>query len=535
MILIYLIKIDDTIVTIYNINKFINQLTFILINGRWFFNLSSQGILNGDVRKGVIDKNIYGHFSEHLGRCIYEGMWVGEDSKIPNTKGIRNDVLEALKNLSIPVLRWPGGCFADEYHWKDGIGVPEDRKTMVNTHWGGVVENNHFGTHEFMMLCDMLGCEPYINGNVGSGTVQEMAEWVEYLTFEGISPMAKLRAENGRQEPWKVKYFGVGNENWGCGGNMRPQYYADLYRRYQTYVRNYGDNKIHRIACGPNVDDYNWMEVLMREATPYMDSITLHYYTVPGPRWEEKRLATGFAEDEWFETLDKALHMDELITRHSTIMDKYDPDKRVGMIVDEWGTWYEVEPGTNPGFLYQQNSIRDALVAGATLHIFHNHNERVRMANLAQLVNVLQAVILTEGDKMLKTPTYHVLDMFKVHQDAERLDLSLTATSTYKYGDKEIPEVSVSASINKDGNIHISLCNLNPNATSTVSLQLRGVMTDNVKIVGTTLTGDTMDAHNTFDHTDRVAPKPFSSFKLEAGELSVELPAMSVTMLELKA
>lgn len=535
MILIYLIEIDDTIVTFYNINKFINQLMFILINGRWLFNLTSQGILNGDVRKGVIDKNIYGHFSEHLGRCIYEGMWVGEDSKIPNTKGIRNDVLEALKNLSIPVLRWPGGCFADEYHWKDGIGAPENRKTMVNTHWGGVVENNHFGTHEFMMLCDMLGCEPYINGNVGSGTVQEMAEWVEYLTFEGISPMAKLRAENGRQEPWKVKYFGVGNENWGCGGNMRPQYYADLYRRYQTYVRNYGDNKIHRIACGPNVDDYNWMEVLMREATPYMDSITLHYYTVPGPRWEEKRFATGFAEDEWFETLDKALHMDELITRHKTIMDKYDPNKRVGLIVDEWGTWYEVEPGTNPGFLYQQNSIRDALVAGATLHIFHNHNDRVRMANLAQLVNVLQAVILTEGDKMLKTPTYHVLDMFKVHQDAERLDLSLTDTSTYKYGDKEIPEVSVSASINAEGTIHISLCNLNPNTASNVSLQLRGVATDNTKITGTTLTGDSMDAHNTFDQSDRVAPKSFTAFKLEAGSLSIELPAMSVTMLELKA
>lgn len=360
--------------------------------------MTLKGVLNADVGQGTINRNIYGHFSEHLGRCIYEGIWVGEDSPIPNTNGIRSDVVEALKNIKIPVLRWPGGCFADEYHWKDGIGPRADRKRMVNTHWGGVVENNHFGTHEFMELCRQLECEPYINGNVGSGTVQEMSEWVEYLTFGGESPMSLLRAENGREEPWKVTYFGVGNENWGCGGNMRPEYYADVYRRYQTYVRNYGDNKIHRIACGPNSDDYNWTEVLMREAARFMDSLTLHYYTVPG-EWQNKGPATGFAEREWFTTLRKTLHMDELITRHSVIMDKYDPERRVGLIVDEWGTWYDVEPGTNPGFLYQQNTIRDALVAGLTLNIFHKHHQRVRMANIAQTVNVLQAVILTEGEK----------------------------------------------------------------------------------------------------------------------------------------
>lgn len=525
--------IDVDKIAFYNVNKFINQLILILIGERWIITLSSQVILNADVRKGVIDKNIYGHFSEHLGRCIYEGLWVGEDSIIPNTNGIRNDVLEALKNISIPVLRWPGGCFADEYHWMDGIGPREDRKKMINTHWGGLVENNHFGTHEFMMLCEMLGCEPYINGNVGSGTVQEMSEWVEYLTFEGMSPMSKLREENGRKEPWKVKYFGVGNESWGCGGNMRPEYYADLYRRYQTYVRNYGDNKIHRIACGPNADDYNWTEVLMREATPFMDSITLHYYTIPGVVWEEKGPATGFNEAEWFATLEHTLRMDELITRHSTIMDKYDPAKRVGLIVDEWGTWYDVEPGSNPGFLYQQNTIRDALVAGVTLHIFQKHNDRVRMANLAQLVNVLQAVILTEGDKMLKTPTYHVFDMFKVHQDAERLDLVVTS-NTYTMNGKDLPEVSLSASINKEGTIHISLCNLNHAASSSVSLQLRGVATTEFDIQGTTLTADKIDAHNTFDSTDTVAPKPFDAFKLESEQLTIELPPMSVTVLQLQ-
>ncbi|OKP92184.1 alpha-N-arabinofuranosidase [Paenibacillus sp. P32E] len=494
--------------------------------------MAQRAVLNTDIRKGTINRNIYGHFSEHLGRCIYEGIWVGEDSPIPNTKGIRNDVVKALKEIQVPVLRWPGGCFADEYHWKDGIGEREGRKRMINTHWGGTVENNHFGTHEFMELCAMLECEPYINGNVGSGTVQEMSEWVEYLTFNGVSPMAELRTKNGREEAWAVKYFGVGNENWGCGGNMRPEFYADLYRQFQTYVRNYGDNKIHRIACGPNSDDYYWMEVLMREAAKFMDSITLHYYTVPGATWEHKGAATGFETSEYFTTLEKALHMEELVSRHSVIMDKYDPEKRVGLIVDEWGTWYDVEPGTNPGFLYQQNSIRDALVAGLTLNIFHKHSDRVRMANIAQTINVLQAVILTEGEKMLLTPTYHVFNMYKVHQDAELLDLTLDSGS-YSYDGKEIPEVSASASVTAEGVIHVSLCNLNHASAAVLPLELRGLAGKAVQINGTTLAGATIDAHNSFSEPEAVAPQPFTAFKLEGDTLTVELPAMSVTVLEI--
>lgn len=491
--------------------------------------MAERIVLNTDIRKGKIDRNIYGHFAEHLGRCIYEGIWVGEDSPIPNTKGIRNDVVEALKEMKIPVLRWPGGCFADEYHWKDGIGPSEERKRMINTHWGGAVENNHFGTHEFMLLCAMLECEPYINGNVGSGTVQEMSEWVEYLTFNGVSPMAELRQKNGQEDAWSVKYFGVGNENWGCGGNMRPEFYADLYRQYQTYVRNYGDNKIHRIACGANADDYNWTEVLMREATRFMDSLTLHYYTLPNSDWNHKGAATGFGTDEYFTTLKKALFMDELVTRHIAIMDKYDPEKRVGLIVDEWGTWYDVEPGTNPGFLYQQNTIRDALVAGLTLNIFHKHSDRVRMANIAQTVNVLQAVILTEGEKMLLTPTYHVFNMYKVHQDAELLELTVDSP-VYSYEGVEIPEVSASASVNAEGIIHVSLCNLNHASSAVLPLALRG-LAGQASVSGTTLAGASIDAHNSFEQPEAVTPQAFSAFKLEGDTLTVELPPMSVTVL----
>jgi alpha-N-arabinofuranosidase len=345
--------------------------------------------VNADIKKSSISKNIYGHFSEHLGRCIYQGIWVGKDSPIPNTDGIRNDVIEALRNIRIPVLRWPGGCFADEYHWQDGIGPAENRPKMINTHWGGVVEDNSFGTHEFFRLCELTGAEPYINGNVGSGTVHEMQQWVEYMTFDGLSPMSNLRKQNGQAEPWKLKYFGIGNENWGCGGNMRPEYYADEFRRYATYVRNFGDNKIFKIACGPNENNYNWTEVLMREAGNFMDGLSLHYYTLPTNNWSNKGSSTEFDERGWFKTLKNTLVMDELLTRHSTIMDKYDRDKRVAIVVDEWGTWYNVEPGTNPGFLYQQNTIRDALVAGINLNIFNSHSDRVRMANIAQIINVL--------------------------------------------------------------------------------------------------------------------------------------------------
>ncbi|MFB4328875.1 alpha-N-arabinofuranosidase [Paenibacillus sp. CR_12] len=490
--------------------------------------------IHSDVSKGKINRNIYGHFSEHLGRCIYEGIWVGEDSPIPNTEGIRNDVLDALRQLNIPVLRWPGGCFADEYHWKDGVGPRENRKQMVNTHCGGVVENNHFGTHEFLRLCELLGCEPYISGNVGSGTVQEMSEWVEYMTFDGVSPMAAWRQENGREKPWNVKYFGVGNENWGCGGNMRPEYYADLYRRYQTYVRNYGENKIYKIACGPNVDDYRWMETVMREAHPYMDAISLHYYTVPGEFWTGKGPATGFSEQEWFTTMKKALHMDELITRHSAIMDQYDPNKRIGLIVDEWGTWFDVEPGTNPGFLYQQNTIRDALVAGLTLNIFHEHNDRVVMANIAQIVNVLQSVILTEGEKMILTPTYHVFDMYKVHQDAERLATHHSGAD-YEMNGEKIPQVSVTASRDEAGKIHVSLCNVSHAEQSDVKIQLRGLSGAVKQIVGRQLAADSLDAHNTFESPEVLKPAAFTAFEQEGDVLRAKLAPMSVTVLEITA
>lgn len=485
---------------------------------------------NVDQGDQTISKHIYGHFSEHLGHCIYGGFWVGEDSPIPNTRGIRNDVVKALKDISIPNLRWPGGCFADEYHWMDGIGPKSERPKMVNTHWGGVVEDNSFGTHEFLDLCEQLNCEPYICGNVGSGSVEEMSKWVEYITFDGESPMANLRKKNGREKPWKVKFWGVGNENWGCGGNMTADYYADLYRRYATYCRNYGDNHLYKIAGGPNVDDYYWTETLMKKVGGRMNGLSLHYYTVPGT-WAKKGSATQFDQQEYFTTIEKAFHMGELVSKHSTIMDKYDPQKRIALIPDEWGTWFDVEPGTNPGFLYQQNTMRDAIVAGLTLNIFNNHCDRVRMANIAQTINVLQAVILTKDEKIVLTPTYWVYYLYKVHQDATLIPVKFNANKI-KYQGGEIDAISVSASRNAEGKIHITLVNVDPTKTQSIAGVLNGVNAK--KVTGKILASAKVSDYNTFESPKTVTVKDFNGAKVNGNQLSVDLPAGSIVQLEIQ-
>jgi alpha-N-arabinofuranosidase len=490
--------------------------------------------INVNEAKTRISRHIYGNFAEHLGRCIYGGVWVGEDSPIPNTRGIRNDIVAALKKMRLPNLRWPGGCFADEYHWKDGIGPRAERPKMVNTHWGGVIEDNSFGSHEFLDLCGQIGCEPYICGHVGSGTVQELSQWVEYMNFDGISPMADLRKKHGREASFNVRLWGIGNENWGCGGMMTPEYYADLYNRYATYARSYKE-PIYKIACGPRDDDYRWTEVMMQKSylkgnprNP-LHGLALHYYTIPGER-PYSGSATDFTEGEWFVTMRKAFFMDELVRKHSDIMNKYDPECNVGLVVDEWGTWFEVEPGTNPGFLYQQSTLRDALVAGIHFNIFNNHAERVKIANIAQTINVLQAVILTEGDKILLTPTYHAFDMYKVHMDAVKLPLLLECDN-FTIGRNSIPAISASASINAEDKIHISLCNIDPNKEQKISLELRGFSPKSVS--GQIITSGSMQDHNTFDSDDKVQLKPFSDAVISRSNVTVTLPSKSVITLEI--
>nr|WP_245530217.1 alpha-L-arabinofuranosidase C-terminal domain-containing protein [Brachybacterium faecium] len=501
-------------------------------------------VIDLDLPGATISRHLYGHFAEHLGRCIYGGFYVGEDSQIPNTRGIRDDVVEALRALQIPNLRWPGGCFADDYHWRDGIGPREERPRMVNSHWGDIVEDNSFGTHEFMDLVELLDTEAYVNGNVGSGTVAEMSDWIEYLTRADDSPMASLRRANGRDEPWTVPYFGIGNEAWGCGGNMRAEDYAALARQYSTYVRDHGGNEVTRIAAGANIDDFGWTEALMRAATnlegrdgkagPYQ-AISLHYYTMSGS-WEDKGSATEFSEDEWYLTLSRAARAEELVARHSTVMDHYDPHRKVGLVFDEWGTWWNVEPGTNPGFLYQQNTVRDALVASIHFDGFHRHADRLLMANIAQTVNVLQAMILTDPDSgaLVLTPTYHVFAMNAGHQDARALDAHVLLPEEIAEVDgRALPMLSASASTTGETAL-VSLSNLDLDQERTLVLDLRGRgVTGHT---ATVLTGEGSAAHNTPEQPEAVAPRPLENVReLEnGGGLEITLPPHSFATVELQ-
>ena len=488
-----------------------------------------------------IYKEIYGQFAEHLGSCIYGGLWVGPESKIPNTNGYRNDVLQALKDLKVPVLRWPGGCFADEYHWMDGIGPRDQRPKMQNNNWGGTIEDNSFGTHEFLNLCEILGAEPYISGNVGSGSVEELAKWVEYMTSDGDTPMAKLRRKNGREKSWNVKFLGVGNESWGCGGSMRPEYYGDLYRRYSTYCRNYDNHQLYKIASGASDYDYNWTKVLMSNVGDRMNGLSLHYYTVKG--WNgSKGSATVFDNNEYYWTIGKCLEIEDIIKKHSDIMDAKDPKKKIGLLVDEWGTWWDEEPGTIKGHLYQQNTMRDAMVAAMTLNIFQRHTDRIRMANIAQVVNVLQSMILTDTkDKghMVLTPTYYVFKMYKGFQDATYLPMDVKCDSMVTKGDhfnngkdRMIPAVSTSAAKQKDGSIIISIANPSLDKAQKLEINIDGANKNTVS--GSILTSKNIKDYNDFKHPEMVKEENFKGAKIKKNKVEVKIPAKSIVVLNLK-
>ena len=490
-----------------------------------------QLTVDGSQHEIVISKNIYGHFSEHLGRCIYDGFWVDSSLKIPKNERIRLDIVDALKKIHVPLLRWPGGCFADEYHWSDGVGPSKKRPKRVNTTWGMVTDDNSFGTEEFLKLTNLIGCDPYIAGNVGTGSPQEMANWIEYLNFDGTSSLTTQRKQNGHAQPYKVSFWGVGNESWGCGGNMTPDFYSDQYKRYASFCKNYPGTTLKKIASGANADDYNWTEVCMKKIpTDQFWGLSLHYYTLVDG-WSHKGPATNFGEDAYFKAIKNCLFMNELIEKHEAIMDKYDPTKKVALCVDEWGIWTDVEPGTNPAFLYQQNSMRDAILAATTLNIFNNHSDRVRIACLAQTVNVLQALVLTNKEKMLLTPTYHVFDLYQVHQDAYWLPLSFSSPD-YQFNGDKIPAVNGSASKDKNGAVHISLVNTDPSRPIEVSLSIKDFQLNNIS--GQILHSAKYSDVNTFEKPDLIKPVSFNGFKKTNDQITISLPALSVLVITLK-
>ena len=472
----------------------------------------------------VIAPAVEGQFAENLGRGIYGGLWVGRHSSIPNRNGYRTDVMEALKALHVPVIRWPGGCFADTYDWRDGIGPDAKRPRGINTSWGGVTDDNSFGTHEFMDYTEELGAAAYVSLNLGSLPAYDARQWVQYITDGGDSALAQLRRANGRDKPWSnLKYVGFGNELWGCGGNMKAGYAASLFKRYATFVNPApGAPDFVKVASGPNENDYAWTDTMMRDAAGQMGALSLHYYTIPGPSWQHKGSATGFNEDAWATTLAKARYIDTLIARHAAIMDKYDPGKKVALAVDEWGTWYDPAPGSHPGFLYQQNTLRDAEVAALTLDIFFRHSDRVKLAAIAQMVNVLQAMVLTDGDKMLLTPTYHVFRMYVPFQGATPYPATVGGPH-YVEGKHVLPMVDASVARGTDGKLYLALVNLDPDRAAHVVTAMAGTA------IGQILTGPKMDSRNTFAAPDAIHPVAYAG-RNEHGRLAFELPAKSIAV-----
>jgi alpha-L-arabinofuranosidase len=494
----------------------------------------------------IISRDIFGQFAEQLGNGIDGGVWVGKGSPIPNVRGIRSDVVQALRALEVPNVRWPGGCFADQYHWRNGIGPAARRRTTYNINWGNPVELNRFGSDEYMDFIEQIGSEANITVNVGSGSPQEAADWLEYLTADRPTTLARERAANGHAAPYRVKFMGIGNESYGCGGPMTADAYVDRMKIFSHFVRNLnptqsgptlfapGPDPMRRIAVGAADDQTDYTEAAMKAwqaSSPRyrpFEALSFHHYTM-GALGAMRDLATGFGEQEYATFLKNSYVMDELIRKQSAIMDRYDPGKHVALSIDEWGVWLQPMPGTQPLYLQQQNSLRDALVAAVHLNIFARHADRVRMANIAQMVNVLQSMILTDGAKMVLTPTYHVFRMYVPFQDSRLIPIELNAGS-YRLGAVTLPEVDVIAARATDGKIWLALINLDPNRPASVVADVPGLQAKSAS--GEVLTATRVNAVNTSGDPRAVFPRPF--FEAAAGgKLVLNLPPKSLTIVHL--
>lgn len=482
----------------------------------------------------VINKHIFGQFAEHLGDGIYEGVWVGPESSIPNTRGIRNDVVEALKALKVPNVRWPGGCFADEYHWRDGIGSPEERQTRINANWAGRLEPNTFGTHEYFDFLEQIGAEAFISANVGSGTVKEAADWLEYLTATR-STLAEERARNGHPEPYEVPFWGIGNEVWGCGGPFTAEEYLKELKQFTNFSNNYNNEvSTQYVAVGPDATGFDeYTEVIMKAWSTKswawnIHGLSLHRYTRNG--WPPNIIATGFNEKQYADVIDETIGMDEFITTNKIVMDKYDPEKKISILVDEWGTWYAPTEGTDPGYLEQQNSQRDAIVAALNFNIFARHADRVRGANIAQMINVLQAMILTDNEKMILTPTYHAFRLYVPFQNATRIGIDYDAGS-YRIEDVDLPRIDAIAATVEDGRILVAITNIDPNNPVTIDLSLKDYSITGAE--GESLYASSIDAINTFENPENVTPKEINP-EVNDDKVVVTLEPQSVTVLSIK-
>ena len=479
----------------------------------------------------TIERDIFGQFAEHLGTGVYGGVWVGPSSSIPNVRGMRTDVVQALRAIKVPVVRWPGGCYADEYHWREGIGPADQRPVRLNASWGNAIEPNGFGTDEFMDFLGQIGAEAYVSVNIGSGTAAEAADWLEYMTADKPTTLAKARAANGHPAPYRVKYLGLGNENWGCGGAMSADHYVEEMKRFSHYARNLnpaqtGSAVMKRMAVGWDGDNSDYTEAVMKAWASKVwswdiEGVSLHAYSTGG--WPPHLASTGFGEDDYAALIRDSLRMEGLIARQSAIMDRYDPAKKLALAVDEWGAWLSATPGTNAGFLQQQNSLRDAVLASLNLNIFMRHADRVRMSNIAQMANVLQAMVLTDGPRMILTPTYYVYRLYAPFQGAMLEPVSFEA-GVYRPG---IPRLDAVAARDAKGRLWVAITNIDPNRPAEIALRKSQGAAGSV--FAETLTAGRVESINTFDAPNLVAPKPLP-VSTSDGLLRLTLPPKSVTV-----
>jgi alpha-L-arabinofuranosidase len=481
---------------------------------------------------GTIRPEVYGQFAEHIGGVIYDGIWVGHDSKIANTDGIRQAIIDHVKTLGPVVVRWPGGCFADRYHWRDGIG-PASKRPRRFGRWREETESNQFGTHEFLRFCRLCGVRPYLAANVGTGTPEEFQQWVEYCNAPaGSTTLADERVTNGDREPFHVEYWGVGNESWGCGGKFIPEDYCREYRRFVEWLPKY-DTVLFRIAAGPNSNDLDWTRRFFARwadgSRADLEGWAPHYYCGTTGH------ALNFSVDQWYEQLHKANRMETLIKDQWAAMGEFDRRHEVKLVIDEWGSWHPAGTEINPRHLFEQmGTLRDALVAALSLDTFNRHADKVRMANVAQLVNNLHSLFLADGDKFVATPTYHVYTMYRGHQDARAVRIDVQAPDTsfqVRGGTERITRLAGSASRTRDGRATLTLAHLHASEPADVHISLHGGAAREVR--HTVLTHNELNAHNTFERPDVVTPRT-TTLDVRGAELRCTLPPASVNALEVR-
>jgi alpha-L-arabinofuranosidase len=469
----------------------------------------------------VISRHLYGQVVG-TGPYAYGGAWVGLGSAIPNTQGWRKDVVAALRDLRVPVLSWPGGCAADRYNWRDGIGPRSARPVKVLPQTSGAVDDNAIGTHEFFGLVELIGADAKLNGNVGTGSARESAEWLEYAVTDGRSTLARLRARNGHAKPFKVAYFGIGNAPWSCGGSMTPRYYADLYNQHAVFIKGKSATPPKLIASGSGVD---WTDELStrKRIRDYRDGISAHHGSDSGDPGAD-------GEGAWITTLKGAWSMDGFIADQLARLDQNDPSRKLTLTIGEWRTRYNAGQGAGSSRQASPNTLRDALAAALQFHIFHAHAERVSMATFAAPPEAQQEMILAAGKQLVLTPTYHVFKMHQPFQDAVSLPVRLDNNPRYAWGQAGIPSISASAARGQDGLLYLSLVNAHPKDAVVLSIGMAGAVAGEGR--GRLLTADTMDAHNSAAQPTAVAPAEIR-VRAENGKLALALPAKSFAVLRI--